>query len=120
MSDRELLELAAKAAGNGAQWGCPERGMMVLSANGCDTDSWNPLKSPGDAMCLAALLGMRVTCAFFHSLEQSHSAYVEIGCDGWGAIEVQEPKGYIKEPFNVLEATCRAITRAAAELGKLK
>ncbi|APW38481.1 hypothetical protein RD110_15780 [Rhodoferax koreense] len=60
MSARDLLELAAQAVGNGAQWDCPERGMLVLSANGIDTDSWNPLKSDGDALRLAVALNLNI------------------------------------------------------------
>ena len=60
MDDRELLELSAKAAGIDAQWDCPERGMMILTEDGIDTRTWNPLTDDGDALRLAVMLGMDV------------------------------------------------------------
>lgn len=59
-TDRELLELAAKAAGNGAQWDCPERGMIVLAPSGADVITWNPLTDDGDALRLAVKLGIAI------------------------------------------------------------
>lgn len=56
MTDRELLELAAKAAGISAQWDCPERGMIMLAKNGVDTCTWNPLEDDGDALRLLAVM----------------------------------------------------------------
>jgi hypothetical protein len=51
-TDRELLELAAKAAGIGFYKGD--------YANGLDTKTgfWNPLTDDGDALRLAVLLGL--------------------------------------------------------------
>ena len=103
MSDRELLELAAKAAGIVAQWDCPERGMMVLSSNGWDTDSWNPLTDDGDAFRLAVSLNLSFCVG---------DAYIVIHSAGRPNLVTQQYDG---DPY---AATRRAIVRAAAEIGK--
>jgi hypothetical protein len=94
MSDRELLELAAKAAGIDAQWDCPERGMMMLTPSGIDTMSWNPLTDDGDALRLAVKLGLLgapfMTLEFIAAMGDS-APYADIR---------------------------RAIVRAAAEIGR--
>ena len=95
--DRELLELAATAAGNGAQWDNPERGMMVLSESGFDVDRWNPLTDDGDALRLAVKLKINVV---------------------WGANYVIADAVQLPTVNNANDpyaATRRAIVRAAAE-----
>ena len=88
MSDRELLELAAKAAGlslsrcDDAVW-CDERE---------DFFGWNPLTDGGDALRLAVKLGDRDGQVTF-LIDTKH--------DG--------------DPY---AATRRAIVRAAAEIGR--
>ena len=107
MSDRELLELAAKAAGveliqmppgvyRNATGAKPENNAFGLP-------TWNPLADDGDALRLAVKLRMSV----FHSLSD---VYV---VDDDGDIEVEE--GHERDP---LAATRRAIVRAAAEIGR--
>jgi len=62
MSDRELLELAAKAMG----WSIPddyrwnvERGCFMYVRHGCSIrQDWNPLEDDGDALRLAVNLGI--------------------------------------------------------------
>lgn len=104
MTDRELLELAAKAAENGAQWDCPARGMMVLAPNGNDTITWNPLTDDGDALRLAVKLAMEIDTGYSDRF-----------------VQVRTPGG---EWFEVViagsaeSATRRAIVIAAAEIGK--
>jgi hypothetical protein len=51
MTDRELLELAAKAAGRGSQW------WMDSTWNGPDKE-WNPLTDDADAFRLAVKLNL--------------------------------------------------------------
>jgi hypothetical protein len=95
MTDRELLELAAKAAGRGNQW------WMESTWNGPDKD-WNPLTDDGDALRLAVLrLRMNV------DWESADCVW----CDNEGeTVEGDDPYA----------ATRRAIVRAAAELGRSK
>ena len=51
MTDRELLELAAKAAGIDGWWGQPYLSFIKRSGG-----PWNPLTDDGDALRLAAKL----------------------------------------------------------------
>lgn len=96
MTDRELLELAAKAAGIGLIDG--EHGDMMRvyytdPNNGLERyTSWNPLTDDGDALRLAVKLGLFM-----------RQAVKEI------------PRSeYEKDPY---AATRRAIVRAAAAMG---
>ena len=88
MTDLELLELAAKAAGElTTDWyGNAAYFDGVLKR-------WNPLADDGDAFRLA------VKCLPFHTLSYTREDYELCNEDG-------------------LAATRRAIVRAAAELGK--
>ena len=92
MTDRELLELASKACG------LEEAKMRI------DFNQWNPLTDDGDALRLAVQLKMEV-------------------CVWDTVVTVLTPNNDIStlsEPANgdLLAATRRAITRAAAEIGR--
>lgn len=105
-TDRELLELAAKASGvhlvwyeNGGLW--PVYG----TADGKPTSyGWNPLTDDGDALRLAVKLGMVVDFRQegYELADQIPGAYLHV---------VIHDK---KDPY---AATRRAIVRAAAEIG---
>jgi hypothetical protein len=108
MTDRELLELAAKAAGMPHQW-CDAWNTMAKPRpdGGFFFDKvWNPLTDDGDALRLAVKLRIAVdawvseACAivFFHG--------------GRGTIVERH---YGDDPY---AATRRAIVRAAAEIGR--
>jgi len=102
MSNRELLELAAKTAGWGTgPWVWSERaGGFIYRVNG-DRVIWNPLTDDGDALRLAVKLRIHVR-HFPHDVE------AQIEHRYW-----REDDG-----FDPLAATRRAIVRAAAEIGK--
>lgn len=106
-TDRELLELAAKAAGIKAQWDCPERGMMMLTPDGIDTMSWNPLKSRLDAVDLVFILGFDVTLT---------GDYVKVKVPGSLRHIFASYYGMAVSEKNAL--VCRAIVQAAAEVGE--
>ena len=92
MNDKELLELAAKAAD------VPDANIEFV---------WNPLTQDGDALRLAVKLGLCMTI----DLELGGETEVwEYGAAG--AYEVEPNNG---DPY---AATRRAIVRAAAEIGK--
>jgi hypothetical protein len=93
MTDREMLELAAKAAGL-TPW-------YVLRGK----PGWNPLEDDGDALRLAVKLRVLVDCEGYEDV----AAVVE---GGSGA--------HVVEPFgdDRCAATRRAIVRAAAEIGR--
>jgi hypothetical protein len=91
MTDREMLELAAKAAG---EWPSPEPFEHVLSR-------WTPLTDDGDALRLAVRLRMNV------DWESADCVW----CDNeGGTVEGDDPYA----------ATRRAIVRAAAAIGRSK
>jgi len=107
MTDRELLELAAKAAGlpvdmtneGGIGWfACGKSG-------GGETVWWNPLKSDGDALRLAVKL--RLACDFSED---------DIDVISWAG----ESGALTGEADNGDRQSCarRAIVRAAAEIGR--
>jgi hypothetical protein len=97
MSDRELLEAAAKAAGYwAAEFNCP--------AN-LPHKNWNPITDSGDAFELAVKLRLTVNCS-----------YDDVTLCGQEFTQKEAFIEYNKEDANA--ATRRAIVRAAAELGK--
>ena len=91
MTDKELLEFAAKAGGYVHYH--PGDGFYV---------TWNPLTDDGDALRLAVKLRMDI--AHFSKL---------VRADVTGYDECRESNG--NDPY---AATRRAIVRAAAEIGK--
>jgi hypothetical protein len=107
-ADRELLELAARAIGavrvedvDGEEW------LILHFADGTETHGWNPLRFYGDTFELAVAL----------ELDVMHRVV------GGKRIEVLPPGGPLTQEFyegaGVLPA-CRAVVRAAAEIGKAK
>ena len=90
MTDRELLQLAAKAAGIPLQLslGSTERNWAFFVANGGPCAPWNPLTDDGDAFRLMVMLQL-------------------------------DPYTYPNEA-DPCAATRRAITRAAAAMAKEK
>lgn len=112
MTDRELLELAAKASGHdalGEMYGWDEIGPgMFIDANHPPT-LWNPLADDGDALRLAVELEI-TPGKHDDTVVPSRSAAWRSGaahCSLW------EPAGN-----NSYAATRRAIVLAAAEIGK--
>lgn len=95
MTDRELLELAAKAAG------IP---LTDLNIDIYGANAWNPLTDDGDALRLAVKLEMRVDC------NDTHTTVYE-GVTSEQRFSEQSDN----DPY---AATRRAIVRAAAEIGK--
>jgi hypothetical protein len=86
--DRELLELAAKAAGMEPP---------LFWDDGLPIYQWNPLTNDGDALRLAVKLDIFASPRFFHFR----------GLERFG-----------RQDDDDCAATRRAITRAAAEIGK--
>lgn len=113
MNDRELLELAAKAAEVTGGWGekieyhngaVDLRDVWILE--GDDFVPWNPLDDDGDALRLAVKLAIEISPCPEHD---------SVLC---------EPKG---SPDSIITTealddygTRRAIVRAAAEIGRTK
>ena len=97
MTDRELLELAAKAAGlTILSW--PQEDYAVVQ-NGDQQCGWSPLAFDSDALRLAVKLDLIVTIGAARD------------CDGRLSLDNSD------DPY---AATRRAIVRAAAEIGRSK
>ena len=114
MTDKELLELAAKAAGIKivglvskmiAQPDHKNGGFVVSNEFGGDS-CWNPLTDDGDAFRLAVTIGTNYKWGGFD---------VEIRNSSSGARNFCYVEKHGKDPY---AATRRAIVRAAAEIGK--
>lgn len=112
MTDKQLLELAAKAAGyKTIQY-------QDLKSNGLDVrygideaiwngeNYWNPLEDDGDALRLA--VDLKLSLYINHAVRVDY--YIPHGLPQVPLYEPLEP--------DVYAATRRAIVRAAAELGK--
>ena len=98
MIDRELLELAAKAAGFLAPLDYDNNaGLLFKNGDGY----WNPLTDDGDALRLAVKLRIDLLHAF-----DTRTAMAE------------NTSGYAAEGPDPYAATRRAIVRAAAEIGR--
>lgn len=115
MTDRELLELAARATRlNVCNEVTSDDGLIIGEGNG-DLYVWNPLKNDGDALRLAVELGIKISPYPFyewpkHSVMADRIALSKDGKFGPSAIEIYKDDKYA--------ATRRAIVRAAAEIGK--
>lgn len=114
MNDRELLELAAKAAGYlfiECNDGSRVRGSGLLLAN---WTYWNPLTDDGDALRLAVKLGLDImrTEADVEALA-GLLPHVKIDAHTVSAPFAIEALGNAPHA-----ATRRAIVRAAAEIGR--
>jgi len=103
-TDRELLELAAKAAGIDFRPGVG--GGIWIPAGSHLQREWNPLIDDGDALRLAVKLGIS------SGPDYDEAAAVAFARD---SSDFQEPNG--SDPYT---ATRRAIVRAAAEIGRAK
>jgi hypothetical protein len=105
MTDRELLEMAARAAGiNWRDW-TPQMFLGEAELRDWPYD-WNPLTDDGDALRLAVQLRLNIDFTVYDWLvvakNEASTAYGESTIDG-------------NDPY---AAARRAIVRAAAEIGR--
>lgn len=104
-SDRELLELAAKAAGDSVRWYCGR--FVRLDADGLDAGEWgNPLVDDGDALRLAVKLNLTLRC-------YSGNTCAQATIPGGPSVSIDE-----LSHIDPCAAARRAVVRAAAELGR--
>ena len=111
MTDRELIEAAAKAAKIPGGWNERDDGWFVPGGNEgwLWLSRWDPLNDDKDAFRLAVKLGLR------------HLFYVEVQKDCVQTSYIVPQEDVFYESFKDQDpcaATRRAIVRAAAELGK--
>jgi hypothetical protein len=103
VGDRELLEWAAKAAGINGVWFAgylpTHPGHFGTSISPAGHDVWDPINDDGDALRLAVKLNIPV----FPYDEETSTGTIGVVAENWGSKEAN---------------TRRAITRAAAEIGK--
>ena len=101
MTDREMLELAAKAAGQERS----AAGDLWSNARG---QPWNPLTDDGDALRLAVKLAMNLGNVAGKSIE------------AWSVSEHDGGvyRGVVSKGDDACAATRRAIVRAAAAIGE--
>jgi hypothetical protein len=120
MNDKDLLELAARAAG--AVWvdqtfPYGEFGRMMLDFGG-GVSEWNPLESDGDALRLAVNLGISLLPYPVYAESDRHSVMAKQR-RRTDTMRVQNPTEVIElygdDPY---AATRRAIVCAAAAMGK--
>lgn len=117
MTDRELLELAAKAYWGdeiddvvSIEWSESESAVLYTHAdnqdhNGQDrTYRWNPLSEDADALQLAVKLHMKFDLS-------NYGAAARVGAGSWYGYEAHIHGG-------IESAARRAIVRAAAEIGR--
>lgn len=121
MTDRELLELAAKAAG--IEYGADrtECGISLTDKNGRHPyfPKWNPLTDDGDALRLAVKLQLTV-CNEHLSAGVAYCTRQKPG-NGIDEDTYPEVRSGMNESELIAEdyaATRRAIVRAAAEIGR--
>ncbi len=107
MTDRELLEMAAKAAGIDVRGRYEDEDTLLIRlASGRSKSRWNPLTDDGDALRLAVKLHMTVRCYMGTTVAQ-------IGIPG-----LKNAYEEVTNHDDPAAATRRAIVRAAAEIGR--
>lgn len=108
MTDSELIDLAAKGARinvkkdlSGVWRNCTRMppGFCIF-----DAEPWNPLENDGDALRLAVKLEMKITI---------NQGNVQV------RFKEDAPLVFVRTGIDSYEATRRAITRAAAEIGRV-
>lgn len=109
MTDRELLELAAKAAGIDAEWFPSCQGLLTRGSTVAEGGLWNPINNDGQALRLAVKLRMMWV-------------FANVGEDE-NIVMYATRKELSPRPREAFEndhyaATRRAIVRAAAEIGR--
>lgn len=112
MTDRELLELAARAEGRTLKY-------MTQIVEGREPETfiacWNPLTDDGDAFRLAVKLKLEI----YHAWDEVNQV-----CVGYPNVGKERTNiSYVIDSYkdaNISEATRRAVVRAAAEIGKAK
>lgn len=119
MSDRELLDLAAKAAGydTSHRWNAYrlrlDPPVAALCIDGVST-GWNPLEDDGHALRLAVKLKLAIFPPEGDDGDFAVASVPEGVLDDFGETWIQEN---VKDG-DQLAATRRAIVRAAAEIGR--
>lgn len=115
-NDRELLELAAKAAGYHYTWSDRYECLEVWGDGDKVKRFWHPHRDDGDALRLRNRLHAVV-------VDEGDCCYVEISRYGMATVQIRESyerdlDGGFSSHASVDAATRRAFVRAAAEIGR--
>lgn len=114
--DRELLLLAAKAAGYEVKADRLDYPMcldlLILGEGGRETD-WNPLTDDGDALRLAVKCRLKIDCNLLDVTGQWDGIGIWLPGD-----ESPFPKIWSAEKFDIHRGLRGAIVRAAAAIGE--
>lgn len=128
MTDRELLELAAKAAGMNVlerPWNdddgwffCEQHGNPAMHFRKFDnphhcSNSWKPLTDDGDALRLACKVGLRINTAYKTGKDERPGVGIWIPGD-----QEHYPPFWEANSIDHCAAVRGTIVRAAAEIGK--
>lgn len=114
MTDRELLELAAKAAGVGGQWQFVRGSNTPTCYRGADGRAFDPLADDGDALRLAVQLRIDVRIDNTTTLCYASNGLHQQACEK----HTDHADPYSDLWADLFRATRHAIVRAAAEIGK--
>lgn len=123
VTDRELLERAARAAGMAGMRYSPAFGMVRMldpsqpETTGSFGTPWSPLTDDGDALRLAVKLGMDFAIYLDRKCQSYANTKHLLGYNAEGNASYQD-HAYCSEEHDgdPYAATRRAITRAAAEM----
>ncbi len=108
-SDRELLAWATKAAGlTIARW--VDNVPQLVSDTHQLGNMWNPLHSGLDALDLA--------CTLYMTVKIDDGMFTLVDAENWQRGIFIDAVIELHKNTTPLQATCRAIVRAAAEIGK--
>jgi hypothetical protein len=110
MNDRELLELAAKAAGIEYGW---QHIYDDYEGSTSEKWDWNPLTDDGDALRLVVKLGLTIQATCFDDNDRMFTRVDHYPNTGGPSTAVIDEYG--DDPY---AATRRAIVRAAAAIGE--
>lgn len=126
-TNRELLELAAKAAGytTNHPWNAkrltmnpPVDALVVQDANGLVHTAWDPLTDDGAALRLAVKLGISITPYPIYNDEARHSVIAKQRRHSDTLREANPTEVIELHDGDPAAAVRRAIVRCAAEIGK--
>ena len=110
MEDKELLELAAKAAGIRLEWDGDPAKWVPTYYEGKTYHTWNPLTDDGDALRLAVKLELEVCTTNVKDIDGKIFKIAHVIGPDTDCLEKHKDDPYA--------ATRRAIVRAAAEIGR--
>ena len=117
MTDRELLEMAAKAAGIKVKGIYEDEDTLQIKPGpGMPPARWNPLADDGDALRLMTVL--RLEPVWLYANEEVVVDYAADDLESVREIYDEYSEDGKPQPDNRGPALRRAIVRAAAEIGK--